>query len=78
MVLPGKNTHTAHWRIVFPFTPVTYFLFDCFFPGLFVFSHMKLDRETFDHTMCEVNTKKKGFNAAAKRARVDECCQQRS
>lgn len=59
MVQPGKNTHTVRWRIVFPFTPVTYFVLDCFFPELFVFSHMKLDRETFDHTMCEVNTEKK-------------------
>lgn len=58
MALPERNTYMAHWRIVFSFTPATFLLY-CFFHGLFVFSHMKLDRETFDHTMCEVNIKGK-------------------
>lgn len=74
MALPGKNTHMAHWRIVFPFTPVTFLLY-CFFHGLFVFSHMKLERETFDHTMFEVNIKEK---APILLQRVDESCQQKS
>lgn len=76
MAPPGKNTNMAHWRIVFPFTTVTFLLYCIFFMGFL--SSATLDRETFDHTMCEVNIKENATILLQTAQRVDESCQQRS
>lgn len=78
MALPGKNTNMAHWRIVPPIYSCYFFYFIEFFHGLFVFSHMKLDRATFDHTMSEANRKENATPSLQTAQRVGESCRHRS
>lgn len=51
------------------------FYYVSYFYGHFVFSHMKLERKTFDHTACAVNIRENATKLQQMVQRVDESWQ---
>lgn len=67
------RTHTAHWRTVFPFTPVPFSLY-CFFIIFFFLWLHKMWKKHFDPSY----VKGRGCYIDAKKASVEESCKQRN